>query len=284
MGRNVIGELRALHKEAAAMFAPRIPITLANIETIKLRLAKSLGEVKSSHRVEAIARGLGFRTNASLRAAAKSAPLVLARADGVCFIGYLAEHDFAVSSSSFLKAVASVAIQEVLTKLPRLSMRGYGCGQPQRLDEGKWETPEQTYRRFLKDRAEFLADDAAEQFLLALAFVSRVQPIKTISQHNGSYGLKHIAESYSCTYPDGERLGPRYVANGALIAAAVHAGFRFKHYFDHLGYEAINVSFNMSKRSIEELDCEIRPDGPAAQDRASRIEARRNRMLGIYPF
>jgi hypothetical protein len=52
----------------------RSNITLADIERIKDALRASLPDVKSSHRVEAIARGLGWHTNASMRAALAAAP------------------------------------------------------------------------------------------------------------------------------------------------------------------------------------------------------------------
>ena len=54
------------------MFVLRIPVTLSAIELIKADLTKHLSEVKSSHRVEAIGRGLGFRTYAALLAASRS--------------------------------------------------------------------------------------------------------------------------------------------------------------------------------------------------------------------
>ena len=54
------------------MFDLRIPVTLANIKMIKANLLRALPDVKSSHRVEAMARGFGFSTNAALCAALKS--------------------------------------------------------------------------------------------------------------------------------------------------------------------------------------------------------------------
>ena len=99
-----------------------------------------------------------------------------------------------------------------------------------------------------------------------------VRPTKTIRKGTGSYRLKHIAENYACTYPEGEKLGPTYVTNGVLIAAALHAGFRMKTYVDERGYDCVNVSFNMSKPCLDDLDCEIRPNGAcAAHRRATRM-------------
>jgi hypothetical protein len=50
-------------------------ITLTDIEHMKGALRASLPDVKSSHRVEALARGLGWLTNASMRAALAAAPV-----------------------------------------------------------------------------------------------------------------------------------------------------------------------------------------------------------------
>lgn len=71
-------------------------------------------------------------------------------------------------------------------------------------------------------------------------------------------------------------LGPRYVPNGALIAAAAHAGFKVREYDGSL-----NTSFNMSKRSLINLDYEIRPNGVRAKDRRIRNQARQRG--GAFP-
>jgi len=110
--------------------------------------------------------------------------------------------------------------------------------------------------------------------LLSLALLGRVKPTKTIRQYSNSYWLKHIAENYECTFPHGARLGPQYVPNGIFIAAAVHAGFEIKTHMDDFGYESLNVTFNMSKPSLLELEYEIRPESGRSQDRR-RLEQRR---------
>lgn len=140
-------------------------------------------------------------------------------------------------------------------------MWGVGIGQPHRNPDGTWQTLQQQYRHFIAARRELLSDDAAKQFLRSLAFLSRVKPTTTIRPGTGSYWLKHIAENYICSYPDGQELGPDYVSNGALIAAAVHKGFKIKTYLDDQGYEHSDACFNMSKRALNDLDREIRPRG-----------------------
>ncbi len=252
------------------MFALRIPITTANLAAIKTELTKALPQVKSSHRVEGAARAFGFRTHASLLAATRSEHQLIGIPDGSAFVKYLADHRFNVEAVCLYRVAARVAIRAVLEQVPNLTTAGIGVGPPRRTPEGKWETATQHYSRLLEWRQEFFHESSAEQFLLALAFVQRIRAIKTIGKGPGSYGLKHIAEKYLCTYPDGAPLGPQYVSNGVLIAASVHAGFKFKKYVDDLGYDSLNVSFNMSKRSIDDLDREIRPNSSAAKMREHR--------------
>jgi len=260
------------------MFDLQIPITDLTVKQMKADLAKVLLNVKSSHRVEAMARGLGFRTYASMLAISQI-PRELRKADGISFKNYLENRGFNVGPPAFYQVVARAAIRSVLDAVPVLTSAGIGIGPPRRNTEGKWETARQRNSRFAEWQGELL--DSEQQFLLALAFVSRIKKIKTIGSGRGSYGLKHVAEKYVCTFPTGEQLGPQYVSNGALIAAAVHCGFHFKKYVDHLGYDELNVSFNMSKKSTDELDLTVRPNGAFAQDMKRQQEMRRLRQMGF---
>lgn len=261
------------------MFTLSIAVTASNLDAIKLALTKALPDVKSSHRGEAIARGLGYRTYASLLEAARSGRNPSATADSGAFIRYLAEQDFNVSSPPFYRAVAQAALKTVAEAYSRLTTHGIGIGPPQRVGGRRSETAADRRRTFDKGRAELTSEYAAEPFLLSLAFVSRVERTKTVRPATNSYWLKHIAESYAATYPEGEELGPRYVSNGILIAAAIHAGFAVKMFVDDDGFESLNTGFNMSKASLYDLDCEIRPDGSRAQ---ARRERERQRARGRY--
>jgi len=251
----------------------RITISTNSIAQMKLRLIKALPHVKSSHRVEALARGLGFRTYATLREATRVATTT-AQADATDFCAYLAVHGFAAEAEHFYRAAASVAVSNVLAVEPRLSVWGYGIGRLQRRADGTRETSYQHHARFLEQRAHLMDEDALDQFLLALGLVQRIPATRTIRTGSGSYRLKHVAENSFCTFPCGMQFGPHYVANGALIVAALHAGFRYKTHIDELGYESINVTFNMSKPVIDDLDCEIRPNRAHARDRRRRTELR----------
>lgn len=252
------------------MFVLRISVTPSAVEHIKAELTRGLAEVKSSHRVEAIGRGLGLRSYAAQRAASQQPAPPTATVTGAAFASYLKEHGFQVEPAHFYRAAAQVAIRRVLDAVPRLHIHGLGFGRPQRNADGTRQTSQQQYAEFLEHRQECLGEDAAEAFLRSLALLARVKETKTVRSGTGSYRLKHIAENYACTYPEGAPLGPDYVPNGMLLAAAVHMGFKHKTYVDDLGYDAPNATFNMSKTVIDDLDAEIRPRGGFAQDRARR--------------
>lgn len=130
----------------------------------------------------------------------------------------------------------------------------------------------QRYEEFQERRRDCLnlGSHSSEAFLRSLAFLACVKPTKTIRSGTGSYRLKHIAENYTCTYPEGGKLGPAYIPNGMLIAAALHMKFKHKTYVDDRGYDVPNTSFNMSKTVIDDLDATIRPNSGYAHDRARR--------------
>lgn len=256
------------------MFTLSIPITASNLDAIKLELTKGLPEVKSSHRCEAIARGFGFLTYATIRAALANAAATEATADGAAFTAYLADHGFAVPAIPFYRAVARRALQGVMERVPKLTLWGIGVGEPRRKADGKWETGRELQAKFVEERADLLSDYTIEPFLVALAFVSRIERTRTVRPKTNSYWLKHIAENYTCTYPEGQPLGPQYVANGVLIAAAVHAGFDIHTRLEDSGYDSLNATFNMAHTSLVNLDCEFRPDGARAQERRERAEMR----------
>lgn len=244
------------------------------LDRLKAGLRLTAPEMKSSHRVEALARGLGFASNAELRSSLNLGGHPR-RVMPEAFSAYLTERELPGSASLLLRAVAYAIILNVMDLDDRIHKWGWGCGRPERRDDGRWETNEEHYARFLGYRDELKSVFAAEQVLRAIAFLSKVPATRTIRPDSDSYRLKHIAENMACCYPDGEELGPAYVANGPLIVAAVHLGFRYRTARDRDGWEWPNVTFNMSKAHLLELDIEIRPDGARAQDRRRKEEARR---------
>lgn len=87
---------------------------------------------------------------------------------------------------------------------------------------------------------------------------------------------QHLAENSACTFPEGDTPGPHDIPNGALIAAAIHAGFRVKTYTNpDSGGGSPNANFNMSATSLTEMDIDFRPSGARARAR------KQNRGCGV---
>ncbi|CAN7617277.1 hypothetical protein [Devosia sp. LjRoot3] len=263
-------------------FALGILVTPDAVELMKGYLLRAMPDVKSSHRCEALARGLGFRTYATMRRVSAGPAEVRATTDCQSFEAYLSAHAFQPSPNALFRAAALAALHQVRRRDDRLTAWGIGVGELQLKSDGSWESYQERQRRFLNARAELVTDGTTIPFLLSFALLQRIPATATIRSGTGSYKLKHIAENYVCTYPASSPLGPTYVQNGVLIAAAMHAGFRYKTYVNESGFEGVNVTFNMSKRAVDDLDCEIRPNGAKAQDRQRHEEMRRSGMLSQY--
>ena len=238
------------------MFALNVFVNSPGLESIKADLIFYYPEIKSSHRCEALARGLGFRTYASLLAQLQTAGDVSASASGAKFGSYLKEHGFDAKPDSFYWAVARLAIAAVMRQEPKLTSWGYGIGPRERNDDGTRVSSDEHQHKFDLCRKELLGD--AEEFLQALSFLSRLHSAKNISTAANSYSLKHMAEEDDGIYPDGETINTNYVSNGALIAAAIHSGYRYRTHRDGLGGTSLNVSFNMPTRLVHNLDRQIR--------------------------
>lgn len=103
-----------------------------------------------------------------------------------------------------------------------------------------WRDGGMTQTEFQQDRKWMLTPEALVQFYNACQWVKLMLPIKSINQNVTSYGLKHMAERYQRTY----------IANGILIAAALH----YDYFYKRCGKDSPNCLFNMSQKSIKEHD------------------------------
>jgi hypothetical protein len=197
------------------------PITLADSEQIKAALRESIPAVKSSHRVEAMARGLGWSTNAAMRVALAERPAPI-NLDDKAFRTYLAAHDFPVASGVLESAVETTigpkshgAIRAVMDKMPELGRGGFFV-------HDRRETPEANRRKHDDSRASMLSDDAIGEFERAVEFLEARGQRATLNRQVTSYSWKHSAEKFHrAAGADND-----YVANGMMIAAAVHLGFK----------------------------------------------------------
>lgn len=181
--------------------------------------------LKSSHRVEALARGLGWTTNASMRAALAAAPAETGPDEGT-FLDYLRLHSFDAPGGTLLRAFAQAGLRRATDLEPELSGLGY------RVTRERRETPEEAEARFLQNRAEMLGKHGVEEYIRAAEFLSKFGRRQSMNRRRTSYGLKH----------DAEREAGDYVANGMLIAAALALGFTAER--THAG--SPNAYFNIS--------------------------------------
>lgn len=212
----------------------KLTISLPEIEHIKEALRVALPDVKSSHRVEAMARGLGWRTNASMRADLVGRSIEV-EADEDAFVAYLNEHSFDVPDGGLTRALAKAGIRRAMDMEPTLTHFGFGVFPDRK------ETREEREAKFAENRAALLHDRVAEEFVRAVDFLSRFGRRKTINTKRGSYGLKH----------DAERFTGDYVANGTLIAAALALGFTAKPAYGESPNAYLNIS---TKARTAELD------------------------------
>ena len=239
--------------------------SLSDIERIKQELAALLPEVKSSHRVEAMARGLGWKTNAALRAELAGTEMERL-VDDRAFTDYLKDHGFAEAwfgslSEAVVRCKFSAerdAIKLVLAQEATLTRYGLGVFEPWR------KTPEQREAELIKGREAMLLPYHMGEFIRARDFLSQFAHRATINTKISSYGLKHQAEQF---YRE-RGAGASYVSNGLLIAAAVHLGFKIKQVGD-----SPNPYFNLGSKNGNTAPTVHTPRG-------GRLAAWRNVMIG----
>jgi len=231
----------------------RALISLSDIEFIKGELTRLLPEIKSSHRVEALARGLGWNTNAALRAelVRKEMERIV---DDHAFQDYLRDHGFPNVPFETLRegivrckfAPARAAIQVVMDGEPWLTTFGFGIYGHTR--------PSGVERRakFQQKRQEMFGPWAVYEFVLSREFLSRFRRRKTINKAAGSYWLKHQAEEfYRKSGIDGLN---EHIHNGMLIAAAIDLGLKV---VENGPNALLNISLTLSSQRPSEKRPEL---------------------------
>lgn len=199
----------------------RTHISSTKIEILKKELSALLPDVKSSHRVEAMARGLGWNTNATLRAELADGPVVR-MVDETQFSAYLVEHGFTgIRNGVLIEAIgradttaARKGIQAVMEREPHLTPFGY----PQL---NRRMSPEERNSEFDRLRRSMVSDYHIAQFLMAQEFLLTMPRTKRVTRKVSSYGYKEQVEDFQKrkNAPD------PYVSNGMFIAAALDLGF-----------------------------------------------------------
>jgi len=224
----------------------KISVTREALEAIKADLRRTLPEVKSSHRAEAIARGLGCRTNAGMLAA-----LANGRAECVpnpdAFITFLAERGHAaVDGRALVRAALRVPIRSVMAAHEELTYFGFGVYDYDHPSLSVDEWP----RGYGAQREEMLNDHPVDQFERACEYLSQLEVTGTFNRRHTSYNLKHAAERFHRRR--GIQGGPDRVcvSNGMLLVAAHHLGLRVRRTHRNSFTGQLNVSWD----SVRNLD------------------------------
>lgn len=221
-----------------------LEINIDDLPHLKTDLRKSHPDSKASQRIEAAARGCGFKSYAAMRTALEAGPQVVEPYDTVFndYLGICSKDEKPLRSLSH--AVARTAVRRALELESLLTERGFDSVVPQTSREREM-TRDQLRAAFKERREEALGDWAMDQFELALIYINMQEYRKTINKDFSSYGLKHRAENLSRNQKLHTHLG-NYVSNGMLIAAAMTRGLACKPTF----FGSSNAFFNISSKSI----------------------------------
>lgn len=229
----------------------RVTIFADDVQSLKTYLQRSVPDCKASHRIEAVARGLGYNTYAGLREALNKGPLEVV-ADDSRFCAYLGipfvveEHEY----NRFLsRALARIELHRVLAAQPNLTLRGFdNVWIPV---SGERELPLAERKALLAKRRNEAHEShwSFDEFELAWIYLSRQLKIKNLNRSTSSYGLKHRAENLMRKFGLFQPLG-NYVSNGMLIAAAYSLGFDVK----PIGHDSYNAYLNISTRTVNQSE------------------------------
>lgn len=220
------------------MFTLRILIAFTEqIDSMKADLAKYLPHIKHSHRVEALARALGFKTYAALNAVDLfwDGPISV-EVNWAAFKDYLQHKGFQASAKPLYLAAGRACI--------RLSM---GFHDYQLLARHVYA------ERHEMQLDNILSDSAIEEYLRVYSIISEIPGTRTITKKRGAYDLKVLAEKVSFSYPDGEVSPPNSVAAGSVALAALGAGFWFR----PMSGELQELRFNMLQSSIDAFERKV---------------------------
>jgi len=119
----------------------------------------------------------------------------------------------------------------IKNRLPRLTYFGIGSYTPY----GASKNIKVRNKRFKESQALLLVNE--EKFEAACAWINSLERSREINCRHTSYFIKHIAE---------RRIGLGHIANGTLIAAAIHCGFDFEY-----SKQAPNLLFNIEEESLQ---------------------------------
>lgn len=222
-------------------------ISLSFVESIKGDLWRSMPEVKSSHLTEALARGLGWRTHAALRAALASGPAECT-ALPEAFAGYLAQRGIQVADRVLVNAILHRQIRAVMDAHKELTHHGFGVHEGDRISVAEQQ------KRYDESRAEMLEPLPVAEFERACEFLARLETTRAPTTVFTSYNLKHSAERWH-RHRGADR---DYVSNGMLLAAAYHLGLQVR----RASRTAFTGYLNVSTASVRAQEDQRKPPLP----------------------
>lgn len=215
-------------------------------------IAAELGHVDPDRRMEGMARALRYLSTEDMLDDIGREPL--RTVSGPALVAFLDRPNEACTPLAAHRVMARYAIQVVMARDPLAHRRGYGrrsgkAGLAPRAERKRIEDQE-----FQRNRQALLKDDkVVDEFLRAHAFCSVLEKTKRPRPTANSYRLKHDAEWIAYRLPDGIELAPGFVSNGAIVLAAIYAGFDVA----QTAYSGPNVRINASVRSIMEVLREV---------------------------
>ena len=229
----------------------KVAVSLPIVEAMKDELRRCIPEVKSSHRAEALARGLGWNTNASMRASLVSSP---SERDVVpaAFYAYLAEHGAHVAERLLPETICRTHIRAVMTEHDQLTHHGFGVYNGDRISVSEWRS------RYAKSRDEMLGASAIGEFERACEYLAKLETTRAPTTVFHTYNLKHSAERWHRHCGIEGRWDRDYVSNGMLLTAAFHLGLRVRRASATSSVGYLNVS-TTSVRALEDQRKPILP-------------------------
>ena len=229
----------------------KVVATTKTVDAMKAELRRILPETKSSHRAEALARGLGWATNAAMRGAlahGRTERLL----DPTAFENFFDVRGLDNPRRAILDAVLRAQVRAVMSAYVQLTHHGFGIFQRGVL------SPAERLVQYIEQREEMLSVPALEEFGRACEFLAGLDRTSAPTRSFSSYNLKHSAERWHRHRGIEGRWNREYVSNGMLLAAAYHLGFQVK----RASRDAFTGYLNVSTVSVRALDEMRKPPLP----------------------
>ena len=221
-----------------------LELSIDDLPYLKTNLKKYHPEAQASRRIEAAARGLGFKSYAALLHKLKQGPTLVEISDAN-FCQFLeAQEADGTRNRSLSRSMLRIATNKILEQEPRITARGFDSLRPQTNSEMKMSL-EERQAAFEERRNETTRDLEMDELELALIYLDMQDARKTLNKDYSSYSLKHRAENLSRKQKQYTHLGD-YVSNGMLIIAAKIRGFKCK----QVSYQSPNAFFNISSKTV----------------------------------